>query len=418
MSVIPSVSYWVMSPGNLLGDVMNSALNYSVAMQSGGDIISPLQNIARGDHLVSFDSAKSVVTITGRGRKYSYTLRDLLVALRREISHQIARIGREDSPQEEARSRGIDKDTFNLVTLENHGVLDKGSAKKLHGILSGRVSSWHRFTHPSVRRTDEALESPTFATQTRIAGEILASAPTLGALLAVGNTGISLARLPRLITEAYYVLYHMPSIGPNLKVLAATLLPITVALTPPITAIASFGWGIGEAIYSAPEYGISGAVRRGFKDIDTAWDYSGDLGVNAIEEGLLKPLPEGKEPFDVNLIEAGRGFFAGVLGAVATVPILSAMMVYRTPQMTKSMFKRIWNDEDHSNRAFFPLKLAYTLLLAPGAAVLLGISPLGGALIGAVEGTKEGYKDGFGAAASEIKTVLKYIWDATGKLAG
>lgn len=274
---------------------------------------------------------------------------------------------------------------------------------------AARLSPWRRFIHPPKIQRGE----PSALNNARVAGAILFGAAVTAPVETVGNTAAVVLRLPNAVTEAYRTTWATPNVGPNIKVLTSVLiLPAAVAAVP-LAVVASALWGLGFGGYAGAEYGALNAVKPAFGHVEWVWKH-GDSGVLAdFTKELRAPLEEGKEPFDIRILEAFRGLAGAVASVAIEVPLVSAMAVFRTPRA----FVRVWTDlVPEIAKESGIVGGAVGILATAAVPVAAALFPVGAVIWGLGEGAVEGYQRGIAAAVGKAMSRVGDAWKWSGKL--
>lgn len=212
-----------------------------------------------------------------------------------------------------------------------------------------------------------------------------------------------LKHLPKALKVAYKVTYRTTAIGPNLKAVVYTLLPVSgllvIPLVPAVTALAGIGLGAHRA--------IKDGVAKVPKD---AWDLAKEIGEAKIGEALVraddympKALPDGEKPFDIRVFEAAKGVLAG-LGCAAVSAVVVPIIAERW--LIPHLNRRVW-----ANDVNLPLNLLIQTLATAGLALSPVLAILGGLGHGLYRGCRLGYTKGFRAAFTQTFKDFKDMYE-------
>jgi hypothetical protein len=235
----------------------------------------------------------------------------------------------------------------------------------------------------------------------------LAGAVAVGAIETVGNTACSLIQTPRALAQAYKTLYKTDMIGPVLKTAIAITLPVGLVAGPALTALGSLGFGIYRGASEAIEHGLASAVSEGVKDIGRFNNDLAGKAVEAMKDAETEHLPAGQKPYDIRVIEAGKGLVGGVAGAVIDGAGIGLITLVRTPQGVGKAYKAIWTSDQGP-----VLRVTESLLVPPAAIIAAPLATVGGALYGLVTGFGTGYSKGLGESINNSAKTVGKVNDA------
>ncbi|MHB2015918.1 MAG: hypothetical protein ACYCW6_03120, partial [Candidatus Xenobia bacterium] len=228
----------------------------------------------------------------------------------------------------------------------------------------------------------------------------------------VGNTVSSLYQTPRALAHAYKAIWNTKQIGPVLKGTLMLALPIALPAGPALTAIGSAGFGLfrGFEKDAVEKKGFVEAVKTGAKDVKTFnTDLAGKL-VDGLHEFETEPLPPGKKPYDIKVVEAGKGLAAGVVGAAVDGPAIGVITTARVPKGFYKAMKEIWSKDNNIGPV---LKSCATILAVPAAVLAVPFSFVGGAVYGFATGLHDGYSKNFTEGVKTIGHNVSQYNDAT-----
>lgn len=220
----------------------------------------------------------------------------------------------------------------------------------------------------------------------------------------VGATASSIIHLPKALYNAYKATWKTQAIGPVLKTAISALLPVGALLAPPLVAIGGLGWGIVSGFGNAVDKGVAGAVKQSFEDVKNF----NTQGVPKVYEWLLKAEnalpPEGEKPYDIKVIEAGKGLVSAAVGAAIEGPAVGAITTARLPQGFFKVYKKIISAD------IGPVTKTAALVLTPPLFLLVPpLGLVGGTLYGMYAGFRDGYQKGVTESVkNRIDDVKKY----------
>ena len=234
--------------------------------------------------------------------------------------------------------------------------------------------------------------------------EGLAGAVASAGIETVGNTVSSLVQLPRATAQAYKTLYNTQLIGPVLKTAIAVTLPVGIVAAPVLTALGSLGYGLFAGCGRGIEKGVGDAIDGALKDVGSFnSEVAGGL-VKAMQQAETEALPEGQKPYDIRVVDAGKGLVGGIAGAAIVGGGLGAVTAFRTPQGVVKAYKEIWNSDQGP-----VLRVTESLLVPPAAVLAAPLATVGGVVYGLVTGFANGYQKGLGESLhGSVDTVSKF----------
>jgi hypothetical protein len=209
----------------------------------------------------------------------------------------------------------------------------------------------------------------------------------------VGNTASSLVNLPKATALAAKALWNTQLIGPVLKTSLTALLPVAVIATPIITCLGSVGYGLFEGFQTGMEKGLGSAVKETAKDVKHFHQDIAKRAVDELQQIETHELTNGQKPYDIKLVEAGKGLIGAVVGAPIEAAGVGGLALLKTPKGVVKAYDMILHDDQG------PVLKTTQSLLVPLAAVLAApICTVGAAVYGAYKGFGDAYKDGLKAS--------------------
>jgi hypothetical protein len=246
----------------------------------------------------------------------------------------------------------------------------------------------------------------------------LAGAAVGGVIEGVGNTASSIYNLPKGVFHAAKTIWKTDLIGPNLKIAATILLPVATVATPIIVALGSIGYGFYHGAAEAGEHSEKEGFAKGMKEAvtQTAKDvkyFHKDLASKAVNELANLEVPHlepGQKPYDIKIIEAGKGLVGAAAGAVIDGVGVGGLALAKTPKGTFRLYQAIFNSDQG------PVLKTTESLLAPVAVCLASpLATVGGTLYGTYKGFGDAYQKGLGESINNRLHDVKEFNDATKK---
>jgi hypothetical protein len=234
---------------------------------------------------------------------------------------------------------------------------------------------------------------------------LLVGGPLVGAIELIGNTGITIYRMPRVLYESYRALWRETRIGPNLKTIGSLVLPVAAGLTLTAELIVSLGYGYGIGFYKTLDKNLAAAIKRGKTDVKDFFEYITAEFISQLKSYTPKKLPAGKEPFDLKFLESGRA----LLALMITTPIGGVGSFLITLWNLAPIIKKLWQYiRDYGREEELPkLALIVNCAIPIFALVWLGLAPVGGAILALGEGAYRGYSIGIRASVKKTWSWLK-----------
>lgn len=205
----------------------------------------------------------------------------------------------------------------------------------------------------------------------------------------VGNTASSIVNLPKATYLAYKALVNTEMIGPVLKTTIAALLPVGALAVPILTAIGSCGYGMFHGFGEGVEHGLGGAIKETAQDVKFFHKDIAQKAVKGLQEIETGHLPEGQEPYDIKVIEAGKGLVGATAGAVIDGVGIGGVTLLNTPRGIFKAYSEIFKSDQGP-----VLKTCESLLVLPAALLAAPFATVGGAVYGMYSGFGEAYRKG------------------------
>jgi len=205
----------------------------------------------------------------------------------------------------------------------------------------------------------------------------------------VGNTASSLVNLPKATYHAAKTIWKTDVIGPVLKTSLTALLPVAVAATPALVALGSLGFGIFRGFSEGMEHGLGQAVKASVKDVKSFHNDLASKAVNELQEFETPHLEPGEEPYDIKIIEAGKGILGATAGAVIDGAGVGGLTLAKLPRGTYRTYEAILKSD------VGPVAKTTAGILAPVViALATPLATVGGAVYGVYKGFADAYKEG------------------------
>ncbi len=409
------------------GRVMTAA--YDFTAPATGAAVNPaalnsMQKVARewGCELTHDPSADAVTIVSAVSKKrvWEMSRADFRQSMREFFDATLRGISITKFPRDAVNEEGLGD--IKLPDFVEAGLLTFGVVQKYEAALENDKPGWKR----SARKFWDGVINPepkprhrefkNFWNQTLYAGETLATAPFTGVLQCVGQTGTALIRMPQIVKEAYHATWATKHIGPNLKTLISVTIPVAAVFIPPFIALGSLLYGAGRGTQSVfSDYSWVGAHRIALNDIDVAWRLLKGENLSRMRKEITGNVRPGDEPFDIKVLQAGRGLVTSLTSAAIQAPLIGAMALYRMPKAYVKVMDMIWG-RDSDRDLMMPIKGALTLLAIPAIPLAVALCPVVGALTGVVEGAYRGYSKGFRSATRKAHSNARDFWNTSHKV--
>ncbi|GEM_PF-1752647 len=230
------------------------------------------------------------------------------------------------------------------------------------------------------------------------------------AIETVGNTASSLVNLPKATFHAGKTIWKTDVIGPVLKTSLSVLLPVAVIATPVVVALGSLGYGLFHGFGEGVEHGIGEAVKATAKDVKTFHKDLASKAVNELQNLETPHLQPGEKPYDIKLVEAGKGIVGAAAGAVIDGVGVGGLTLAKTPKGAYRIYEAILKSDQG------PVLKTTESLLAPIAIALASpLATVGGAVYGVYKGFADAYKEGLVDSVKNRAHDVKEFHEATAK---
>ncbi|MCE1247247.1 MAG: hypothetical protein LWY06_11435 [Firmicutes bacterium] len=207
----------------------------------------------------------------------------------------------------------------------------------------------------------------------------------------VGNTASSIVKLPRATFKAAKAIWNTELIGPVLKTSLTALLPVAVIATPVLTCLGSIGYGLFSGFEDGKDKGLGATVKEAAQDVKKFHTEIAEKAVDSLQEIETFHLEQGQKPYDIKLVEAGKGLIGAVAGAPVEAVGVGGLALLKTPRLTYKAYESILKSDQG------PVLKTTESLLVPFAAVLAApLCTVGAAVYGVYKGFGDAYKDGLG----------------------
>ncbi|MHC9542061.1 MAG: hypothetical protein AB9903_21340 [Vulcanimicrobiota bacterium] len=227
----------------------------------------------------------------------------------------------------------------------------------------------------------------------------------------VGNTASSLVNLPKATFHAAKTIWKTDVIGPVLKTSLTALLPVAVAATPALVALGSLGFGIFRGFSEGMEHGLGEAVKASAKDVKTFHKDLASKAVNELQNLETPHLEPGEKPYDIKIIEAGKGIVGAAAGAVIDGAGVGGLTLAKLPKGSYKVYEGIFKSD------IGPVAKTTASILAPVViALATPLATVGGAVYGVYKGFADAYKEGLVDSVKNRLHDVKQYHEATAKL--
>lgn len=237
----------------------------------------------------------------------------------------------------------------------------------------------------------------------KIMFSLLTAAPAGAVIVGVGNTGVTLVRLPEAIWRTYRALVKTAQVGPVIKTTVALVLPIGIVATPPTALISSTLVGMGYGFYKGVDYndakgprGLKNGIVKSIELVRKFNEMVDEGFFGWLEEKWYKPLEEGEEPFDVPIIDGLRGIISAVVVAPFESIGLTGVVLLHWPQTVYRLYQSLWSWPD--SLMMLTLCIAISALVSVGAVLVIPLTPVAALAFGLGDTCVEGYRHGIRSA--------------------
>lgn len=186
--------------------------------------------------------------------------------------------------------------------------------------------------------------------------------PIVCLIMTVGNSAVILGLWPAHVFWTYYCVIKAKSIGPTLKFICCTCLPLPLILWPvvaiPGSILAGLCYGLFTPLVATFE---AVGVEHGNKLVDCFLDgtwstIEGSCTVVrdftdmcfhsyfSVMDELYEQQPKNGEPLDIKLLQLPGCVLVGLLGVVVDVPMMSLIALFKAPYMLYKGWKRLLHD--------------------------------------------------------------------------
>lgn len=246
-------------------------------------------------------------------------------------------------------------------------------------------------------------------------GKGLAGAVVGAAVDGVAMTACSVPLAAKAIVNAEKALYKTELLGRTLKCVLAPVVALAGVASIPLVAVGSIGYGLFSGFVKGAEENPLAVVGKGVEDTKTFNKTVGKYVTEGLQELAEVPLPEGKEKYDIKIIEGVVGLASGTVTGVADGVSGLALSAAYGPKMVYQAEKELWKSD-----AALPLKVGGAVLLPLAYPLGVAAATIGGTVYGAGKGVKDGYTDGMGAAlgncGKDVKEAASHLhkWSKEG----
>lgn len=221
----------------------------------------------------------------------------------------------------------------------------------------------------------------------------------------VGNTLSTVVNLPKGVYHAYKTVWNTELIGPVLKTAISALIPITAVAAPVLVAVASAGFGIYRGASEGCEHGPGEAINKSIEDVKYFHKDIAKKVVDSLQDLETHHLPEGEKPYDIRVIDAGKGLIGAAAGATIDGAGVGGLTLLKTPKGLYRAYEMLAKDS-HIGPV---LKTTIGLLIPPAAVLATPLATVGGAVYGLYKGFGDAYRDGVSKSVeNRLDDVHKY----------
>lgn len=225
---------------------------------------------------------------------------------------------------------------------------------------------------------------------------LIFGAPLVAVIDVIGNTAITVYRLPWALVNSYKALWRENRVGPRVKTVVSIVLPAVGLLVIPLGVVGSVLYGIGIGFWVGSWHGLGAAKDKAIKDLKWVKKNTAAL-TEFLSEFHPEPLPEGKKPFDIKIWEGVAAFLA----AAICCPIGSLggglVALRRVPSFLRFAYDLLLKKGDGRI-----LRISLFFLCFPASVIAVPFITLAGAIFGIGKGCQSGYKKGFIRAIRDV----------------
>ncbi|GJS46413.1 uncharacterized membrane protein isoform X1 [Tanacetum coccineum] len=221
--------------------------------------------------------------------------------------------------------------------------------------------------------------------------------PVVVVILVVGNSSVAIGLWPAHIFWTYYCVLKTKRVGWVLKMVTVLLLPLPLALWPPIAIIGSLLGGVGFGFF-APLIATFEVIGTDHKDkcfhcfvdgcystLETSCTVVRDFtdicfhSYFSFMDDLSEEMPADEKPIDISLLKLPKCLFVIPIAIAIDVPLITAVAICKSPYMLIIGWKRLLEDLIGREGPF----LETVCVPFAGLAILLWPLAVGGAVIAA-----------------------------------
>lgn len=219
-----------------------------------------------------------------------------------------------------------------------------------------------------------------------VAGALTAIVP--GAVLGTVRTVPWFRHYPGAIYNAFRVTATTPRLGPNLRCVCLTVMPIGVMAAPVLMVAGGLFYGCFWSL--AKSFDRNGDFIEGIEKMLAGMNSFGEQLVTDLMPRFSDYIPDGlkdgEKPVEIPLVPAIKSAVAGIVGSVIEAPLVLTLCVVRVPELLLRSLKFVWWDSgrgEHSVKSevdgfeLFMLRILGTVVVALGtAAVVVFVPPV------------------------------------------
>ncbi|MDQ7821233.1 MAG: hypothetical protein RDV48_00425 [Candidatus Eremiobacteraeota bacterium] len=239
----------------------------------------------------------------------------------------------------------------------------------------------------------------------------LASAVAGAGIETVGNTASSLVNLPKAVYHAGRTIWMTDTIGPVLKTTLTALLPVATVAAPIIVAVGSLGYGMFHGFGEGVEHGFGSAVKATADDVKHFHNDLAKKAVDAMQEFETPHLEPGEKPYDIKLVEAGKGLVGAVAGGTIEGVGIGGLTLAKTPKATYRTYEAIYKTDSVGP----VIKTTASILVPVAVALATPLGTVGGAVYGVYKGFADAYKEGLVESVKNRAHDVKEFHETTSK---
>jgi hypothetical protein len=159
------------------------------------------------------------------------------------------------------------------------------------------------------------------------------------------------------------------------------------------------------------EHGLGEAVKATAKDVKTFHKDLASKAVNELQNLETPHLKPGEKPYDIKVIEAGKGIVGAAAGAVIDGTGVGGLTLAKLPKGSYRVYEAIFKSD------IGPVAKTTASILAPVViALATPLATVGGAVYGVYKGFADAYKEGLADSVKNRFHDVKEYHEATAKM--